>query len=99
VALSVTAAVAASAQGGLLDAGLVLVSNLVISESAAQAPDYRLVASDGSGPLTIIIDGNITINPVDFQVGRTITIRGVLVPNGVGAWRLKPRDGDDITLF
>lgn len=99
VPISVSSAVAATAQGGALDAGLVLVSNMVISESAAQAPDYRVVASDGSGALTIIIDGNITINPVAFLVGRTITVRGVLVPDGLGGWRLKPRDGGDITLF
>lgn len=99
VPVALSSAVAATAQGGVFDAGLVLVSNMVISESAPQAPDYRLVASDGSGSLTIIIDGNININPGAFTVGRAMTVRGVLVPDGLGGWRLKPREIGDITLF
>ncbi len=99
VPLPVTSLVASSAQGGALDASLVLVSNLVISESGAQAPDYRVVASDGSGPLTILFDGTIPITPTAFPVGRTISVRGVLVPDGTGKWQLKPRNGNDVTLF
>lgn len=99
VATTLTAAVAATAQGGALDAGLVLVSNLVISQSGAQAPDFRIVASDGTGPITILVDDFIPIDPTAFSVGRTISIRGVLVPEGPGKWQLKPRDNNDITIF
>lgn len=99
VATPITSAVAASAQGGVLDAALVVVSNVVISESGAQAPDYRVVASDGSAPITIIFDGTTPVVPSSLPVGRTISVRGVLVPDGTGKWQLKPRIPDDLTLF
>lgn len=99
VPLSVTSAVAASAQGGTLDAGLVSVAVMVISESGPLGDDYRLVASDGSGALTIILDANIPINAQSVPVGRSITVRGILVPDGTGKWQLKPRSGGDVTLL
>ena len=33
-----------------------------------------------------------------FTAGRTITVRGVLVPRGDGTWSVKPRNATDLTL-
>jgi len=99
VALALSTAAAAAASGGTLDAGLVRITGAVIAEAAVSGPDFRVVANDGSGPLTVIVDGNIQLNPVVFVVGRTLNVTGVLVPDGTGQWRLKPRTAGDIAVF
>lgn len=99
VALSVTSAVAAAASGGSLDAGLVLVTGAVISDTATVVPDFRVVGSDGSGPVSVILDGTGNYNRAAFIPGRTMIVRGVLVPDGTGKWQLKPRFPLDITVF
>lgn len=99
VPIPVSSAVAATADLGRIDAALVQVTSATISDSVTVAPDFKVVASDGSGNLEILIDGTIPVNRTLFRPGRTMTVRGVLVPNGAGGWRLKPRDGSDIQLF
>ena len=99
IPIQLTTAVAATAQGGTLDADLVRVTNATITDAGPEGVDFRVVVTDGSGPLTIILDGNTPVNPAAFPVGRVMSARGVLVPDGAGKWRLKPRDGNDITLF
>lgn len=98
-AVLLSSAVAATAQGGALDAALVQLTGVIISQSGPQGPDFRIVASDGSGPITIILDGTLPADPAAFPVGRTMNARGVLVPDGNGKWQLKPRNGNDIVLF
>lgn len=94
--LPVTSVVAAGAQGGGLDAALVSVVAMTISEAAPSGNDYRLVASDGSGPLTIMVDGSFVGDPLVLSVGRLLTVRGVLVPDGSGKWHLRPRGPSDV---
>lgn len=98
IPLPVSTATAATASGGVLDAGLVQLTGAVISDTATIAPDFRITASDGSGPVTIIIDGNLATPKVIFTPGFSLAIRGVLVPNGQGGWSLKPRTGADIVI-
>jgi len=95
----VTSAVAASAQNGALDADLVLVSSVVISDSMTVAPHFQVVASDGSGAVTIQLDTNLGIATSGFRVGRILNVRGVLVPTGQGSWILKPRGAGDVTFL
>ncbi|NOT08104.1 MAG: hypothetical protein HOP28_07855 [Gemmatimonadales bacterium] len=97
--LPVSSANAAAATNGTLDAALVVVTGVVISEAAPAAPDFRVVASDGSGPLTIILDSATDFDLSAFTIGRTMAVRGVLVPDGTGKWRLKPRVREDVVFF
>ena len=98
IPLPVSTSTAASASGGTLDAGLVVITSGIISDTASIAPDFRITASDGSGPIQIIIDGNLQIPKSVFKPGFSITARGVLVPTGFGSWTLKPRSGGDIVI-
>jgi hypothetical protein len=97
--LTVLSGTAANANNGLLDAALVRVTSLLISDSSTVSPDFRVVATDGSGALTIILDGDLNFNWTLFRPGRTMIVRGLLVPDGLGGWVLKPRDVSDVTLF
>lgn len=95
----VTSAVAANAQNGGLDADLILVSSVTISDSMTVAPHFRFVASDGSGAVTVEIDVNLGIATAALRPGRILNVRGVLVPSGQGSWILKPRGAGDLTLL
>jgi hypothetical protein len=96
IPLPVATITAATANNGILDAGLVLITGALISDTSTVAPDFRVVASDGTGDLTIILDGNIPFVRSSFRPGRSMNVRGVLVPDGSGAWQLKPRDTADV---
>jgi len=98
IPLAVSTAIAASAGGGVLDAGLVQITGGIISDTATIAPDFRITVSDGSGILRIIIDGNLQIPRSIFRPGASMIVRGVLVPDGFGAWTLKPRAGGDMVI-
>jgi hypothetical protein len=95
VPVPLNTAQAATANGGVLDAALVQVS-AIVSDSATVAPHFRVTASDGTGSLNIILDGLQNFPRSAFRVGRSITVKGVLVPDGQGSWNLKPRDPNDI---
>jgi len=96
---AITSGVAANAQNGALDADFVLVSSVVISDTATVGADFRVTASDGSGSVTILLDANIGFVTGGFRPARTMSVRGVLVPDGLGGWRLKPRGGGDVTFL
>jgi hypothetical protein len=96
IPLPVATITAATASNGLLDAGFVLITGAIISDTSTIAPDFRVVVSDGSGNLTIILDGNIPFARGNFRPGRSMNVRGVLVPDGLGSWQLKPRDTGDV---
>ncbi len=95
IPLAVSTATAATAGGGALDAGLVQITGAIISDTVTVAPDFRIIASDGSGSLNITIDGNLQIPRTIFSPGKSMNVRGVLVPDGIGGWTLKPRAGGD----
>lgn len=96
---SVTSGEAATAQNGQLDAAFVNLTSVIISDTATVAPDFRVVASDGSGAITILLDSNISFVRTNFRPDRTMNIRGVLVPDGQGSWILKPRVVGDVTFL
>lgn len=99
IPFSVTTATAASAMSGVLDAALVQVTGAIISDTGAVGPDFQVIGSDGSGPLTVILDAFGGFNRQAFVPGRPIIARGVLVPNGTGQWVLKPRNAGDVGVF
>ncbi|MFN0178708.1 MAG: hypothetical protein ACKVZ0_07875 [Gemmatimonadales bacterium] len=90
---------AATAAAGALDANLVQITGAIISDTATIAPDFRVVVSDQSGDLVILLDGNLNFVRSNFRPGRTVNARGVLVPDGSGAWMLKPREVNDAIAF
>ncbi len=98
IAISLTTAVAALAQGGALDAGLVQITAATIQSVTVAAPDIQVVVDDGSGPLTVVLDGNLGFPTAPFAVGVKLTGKGVLVPDGAGHWTLKPRQFGDVQL-
>lgn len=98
IPFSVNAASAATAGGGALDAALVQVIAVTITDTVAIAPDFHVTASDGSGPLIIILDANLPFARAVFRPGRSITVKGVLVPDGLGGWSLKPRELGDVVF-
>lgn len=99
VPLQVSTATAATAATGALDANLVNITGAAISDTVTDTPDFRVTVSDGSGSVVLLLDGNINFVRTAFRPGRTLNARGVLVPNGVGGWSLKPRDQADVVLF
>jgi hypothetical protein len=87
---AVSTQAAASASGGR-DAAQVAVSGTV-SATSKDGSDVLLTISDGSGNLVVRLDADVGFLDGVWQVGDTIRVRGVLVPNAAGtAWELKPR--------
>jgi len=98
IAFSLNTASAATASGGTLDAALVQVIGVNISDTVAVSPDFQVTASDGSGPVKIILDANLGFPRTLFRPGHSINVKGVLVPDGLGGWNLKPRDFSDVVF-
>jgi hypothetical protein len=99
IAVSLITANAATASNGVLDAGLVQITNATISDTLTVAPDFHVVGSDGSGPITVVLDPIGGFFPGFFIPGKRMNVRGVLVPTGSGAWQLKPRSPADVIVF
>lgn len=91
----VTTAEAASAIGGVLDASLVRITGSIQSTSTGSGGDFRAVVNDGSGNVTVVLDGDIGINHTAWINGATVDVRGLLVPES-GVWVVKPRAPGDV---
>ncbi len=98
VPLPVATNVGATADFGRLDAALVQVTAAVIGDTASLAPDFKVTVSDGTGALDLILDATLNVPRTVFRPGRSMNIRGVLVPNGSGGWVLKARDPGDLVF-
>ncbi|HSJ30823.1 MAG TPA: OB-fold nucleic acid binding domain-containing protein, partial [Longimicrobiales bacterium] len=93
---SVSTATAASAEGGIRDAGQVAVSG-TIAAAISVGGDIILAISDGSGTLEVVLDAQVGFNSGAYQVGDSIRARGVLVPKSTGTvWQLKPRTVNEV---
>jgi hypothetical protein len=98
VALPISTGTASTANNGQLDAALVRITGAIITDTATVAPDFRVMVSDGSGALEVILDATIPFPRTLFAPGRSMNAQGVLVPSGLGAWQFKPRSLGDVTL-
>jgi hypothetical protein len=88
----ITTARAATADGGVLDAALIQVVDATISDSSTVNGEYVVTAADASGPVQVVFDPDATgLDPAAFVPGVVIDAIGLLVPDGSGGWRLKPR--------
>jgi hypothetical protein len=98
VPLPVSTGTAATAANGGLDAALVRLTGAVISDTATISPDFRVTVSDGTGSLRMILDANIPFPRAAFAPGRSMQAVGVLVPDGIGGWAIKPRSLGDVVI-
>lgn len=90
---------AANAEGGRLDAALVRVLDATITDTLTSAGDFILTVNDGTGPLAVLLDKDVGFaDLLPYVPTAAIDATGVLVPSGSGAWVLKPRADDDLTL-
>jgi hypothetical protein len=100
VATSVTTLAASTAGGGVLDAALVKVDSATISDTATVNGDYIATVDDGSGPVRVVFDEDLSFTDMRtlYVPAAAIDATGVLVPDGLGAWRLKPRGDSDLVV-
>ena len=101
-------AIAATADGGRLDAALVRVANAVIADTATviigipgqlSTGDFVVHVNDGSGPLEVVFDRDSGFQLGAFIPGATLNITGLMVPLTNGRdWRLKPRQASDVVV-
>lgn len=96
---TITTAEAAAARAGVLDADLVRIEAAGVTDSASVGGDYTVTVDDGSGPVTVVIDSVLALNPTAVVPGDSLRVNGVLVPTGTGGWVLKPRITSDLTVF
>jgi hypothetical protein len=92
----VSTASAEMADGGRLDAALVKVADALITDTVTvdRSPlpdDYEVIVDDGSGPVTVVFDGDASLTTSSFVPGERVDAIGVMVPTLTGLWRLKPR--------
>ncbi len=96
---TVTAALATTADGGRLDAALVELVDVTVSDTSTVAEGFRVTADDGSGAVVILLDKDAPIDtPEQYEPGVTIDAIGLLVPEGAGGWIVKPRSDADLTI-
>jgi hypothetical protein len=94
VAARITTLEAASAAAGALDAALVKVVDATIgADTATVNGEYQVTVDDGTGPVTVVFDQDVGFSQLRTQYvpGAVIDATGLLVPDGSGSWRLKPR--------
>lgn len=98
-----TLAVEQGGTAGSLDAALVRLMDVPVTDTATVLGNMQLTVDDGSGAAIVILDRAADIGfqqplpPGLFIPGNRFDIAGVLVPTGVGTWRLKPRSALDLT--
>ncbi len=98
VPLPVSTGTASTASNGALDAALVRLTGATITDTATVSPDFQVTISDGTGSLRMILDANIPFPRPQFIPLRSLQAVGVLVPDGVGGWVIKPRQLGDVLL-
>ncbi len=96
---TMTTAAAASAAGGILDAALVKIDSARVTDTTTIDDDFVVTVDDGSGPLEVLLDKDVSFAPEPFLVpGADLEVSGLLVVTGSGAWRLKPRSDAEVKV-
>jgi hypothetical protein len=98
-----TVAVAATADGGTLDAALVRVEGVTVSDTTTVARDFLLTVIDASVPpdtLEVLLDGDVGFVLDPFVPDIVLDVTGLLLPVGSDPprWRLKPRSTTDLVV-
>jgi hypothetical protein len=92
---SISTVAAASAQGGTRDAGQVRVGGPITGSQTLANGDQLITVNDGSGQVGVRFDKDVAFSQAPYQPGALLRAAGVLVPDGNGAWELKPRTASD----
>jgi hypothetical protein len=89
----------AGADGGVLDAGLARTTG-TLQDTVTVGRDRALDVDDGSGPLRVLLDGDVSFQLSPYLINPLRVIAtGVLVPSATaGTWYLKPRSNLDVTF-
>jgi hypothetical protein len=95
---AVTTVQAASADAGRLDAALVIVADAVVLDTATVDGDFVATADDSTGAVTVVFDKDVLFILDGVVPDTVVTLTGLLVPQGVGTWVLKPRFRSDVTV-
>lgn len=97
---TVTTALAATADGGRLDADLVRVDSAVVQDTSRTAAGTPvLTVDDDSGPVDVVLDGPFSIPFEGEIIGSVLRVTGVLLPSSPGgAWVVKPRSNADVVV-
>ena len=99
VPVRVTTAVAASADSSKLDADLIrIVDATIANDTATVNGDYSFTLSDGSGPVKVVFDQDAGLTRTPYVPGVIVDVTGVLVPDGLGGWLVKPRANSDLVV-
>lgn len=98
---TITTATAATAADGALDADLIHLDSAVVRDTTRNAAgEFVFTVDDGSGPVDVVLDGQVQFS-LQFQevVGTILYVTGVLVPSAPGgAWVVKPRSNSDVVV-
>lgn len=100
---AVSSNVAATADGGSLDAALVRIDNADISDTTTVGDDFHFTADDGSGPVQVVVRPSIGRTTEDLRPDTTVRIQratGMLSPHDDGSgtirWRLLVRSAAEL---
>jgi hypothetical protein len=96
--VSASTHIAATADGGLLDAALVAVTGATIADTSTVGNDFVIGVDDGSGRLEVVFDSNLGPPAPPAPIGGTFSGNGVLVPVTGSIWQLRVRADTDVTI-
>jgi hypothetical protein len=99
VPTEVTVAEARTARNGELDAALIRLTNVTVGETAVVGDYFHVDVVSGTDTVLVIYDPILQAPQAAFTEGRTLHVRGMLVPNGDGTWYVKPRVTPGETTF
>lgn len=100
--LLTTANAASAGVAGVLDAAIVQVIDVLVTDTATVAGNVEMKVTDGSGELVVVLDRaadvafRAPLPPNLFIAGSRFDLIGVLVPTGTGTWKLRPRSSLDL---
>lgn len=101
-AATITTLQASTGDGATRDAQLVRLQNAQVTDTATVGGDLTMTMNDGTGPVTVVLDRAADIGfrapfpPGEYVAPNRFDVLGVLVPTGLGTWRLKPRGPLDL---
>ncbi|MEO8479482.1 MAG: hypothetical protein ABI542_07590 [Gemmatimonadota bacterium] len=89
--VAVTVAEARTARGGELDATVVSIDSAVIADTTREGNVFVAHMARETETALVRIDSVLQVPTQAFRPGRSLRLRGVLVPVGDGTWYLRPR--------
>jgi len=93
---------ASAGAAGALDAAIVQLFDVLVTDTATVAGNVEMKVTDGSGELVVVLDRAADVAfrvPLPANVwiaGNRFDLIGVLVPTGTGTWKLRPRSSLDL---